>query len=426
MPLESLTISTPAAAGTVLWLITWYLLGFVGYALVFAAVGALVSRQEDVAGRDHAGTHVRDRRVRAGRVDPARRSRQQPGRPLSMIPMFAPTLMPMRLAMGGVPAWQVAVAVAGVLVLIPLLVGCPAGSTATRYPRRRPGEAARRLAHGLASAPTAASADPRRAAVRTNVASVRSGATGAGVHPVRRPVTGPPDRGSGRTAPVGRRRGSRRSRPPEPAGTALADRVPTIPNMISFARLLGVPLFLWLYLVPTGPHRGGGARLGGTSDWVDGYLARRLNQVSRLGELMDPLADRLYILATVIAFTIGAWCPGCSPRRCCPGRCMVGCLLVLRRSGYAPPPVHYLGKTATFILLFAFPTLLLATRCARGDLLLRQRLGTGLVGPRALLGGRRVLPHPDRRCGTGARGSGSRSGRLGAAVGSGPEPAVRG
>ena len=82
-------------------------------------------------------------------------------------------------------------------------------------------------------------------------------------------------------------------------------RIMTIPNLISFARLLGVPVFLYLLL---GPHADTAAvivlAVGGTSDWVDGYLARRLNQVSRLGELMDPLADRLYILATLVAFTI--------------------------------------------------------------------------------------------------------------------------
>ena len=140
------------------------------------------------------------------------------------------------------------------------------------------------------------------------------------------------------------------------------DRVLTIPTMISFARLLGVPLFLWLYL---GAHQTGIAvavlAIGGTSDWIDGYLARRLHQVSRLGELMDPLADRLYILATVIAFTIGGVVPWVfTAVLLARDVVMIGCLAVLRRAGYAPPPVHYLGKTATFILLFAFPVLLLA------------------------------------------------------------------
>jgi len=139
-------------------------------------------------------------------------------------------------------------------------------------------------------------------------------------------------------------------------------RVLTVPNLISFARLAGVPLFLYLFL---GPHAYAAAvvvlALGGTSDWVDGYLARRLHQVSRLGQLLDPLADRLYILATLVAFTVGRvvpwWFTAALLLR---ELVLLVSLAVLRRYGYGPPPVHYLGKTATFILLMAFPVLLLA------------------------------------------------------------------
>src|SRR5256885_11734958 len=139
-------------------------------------------------------------------------------------------------------------------------------------------------------------------------------------------------------------------------------RILTVPNLISFARLLGVPLFLYLFL---GPHAYAVAVvvlvIGGTSDWVDGYLARRLGQVSRLGELLDPLADRLYILATLIAFTVGRVVPWWfTVALLLRDAMMIGVLAVLRRYGYAPPAVHYLGKTATFILLFGFPVLLLA------------------------------------------------------------------
>src|SRR5262245_38640195 len=84
----------------------------------------------------------------------------------------------------------------------------------------------------------------------------------------------------------------------------MSGRILTVPNAISFARLLGVPLFLYLLLVA---HADVAAvvvlAVGGTTDWVDGYVARRLDQVSKLGELLDPLADRLYILATLLAFT---------------------------------------------------------------------------------------------------------------------------
>ncbi|MDG4831023.1 CDP-alcohol phosphatidyltransferase family protein [Solwaraspora sp. WMMD1047] len=139
-------------------------------------------------------------------------------------------------------------------------------------------------------------------------------------------------------------------------------RVITIPNLISFARLLGVPLFLYLFLAT---HADVAAlvvlAVGGTTDWVDGYVARRLRQVSRLGELLDPLADRLYILATLVAFTARELVPWqFTAALLARELLLLGSLAILRRYGYGPPPVHYLGKTATFILLAAFPVLLLA------------------------------------------------------------------
>jgi cardiolipin synthase len=143
---------------------------------------------------------------------------------------------------------------------------------------------------------------------------------------------------------------------------AAAWRILTIPNAISFARLAGVPLFLYLVL---GPRADGWAvavlMIGGTSDWVDGYIARRMRQVSRLGELLDPLADRLYILATLLAFTIRAVVPWqFTAALLLREAVLTVSLVVLRRYGYGPPQVHYLGKTATFLLLAAFPLLLLA------------------------------------------------------------------
>ncbi|MDG4800783.1 CDP-alcohol phosphatidyltransferase family protein [Micromonospora sp. WMMD980] len=155
------------------------------------------------------------------------------------------------------------------------------------------------------------------------------------------------------------------SRGPAPAGdgsTVAADRVLTLPNLISFVRLLGVPLFLWLFLVV---HADVIAvvvlAVGGTSDWVDGWIARRMRQVSRLGELLDPLADRLYILATLLAFTARDVVPWqFTAALLARELLLLGSLGVLRRYGYGPPPVHYVGKTATFLLLAAFPILLLA------------------------------------------------------------------
>jgi cardiolipin synthase len=136
----------------------------------------------------------------------------------------------------------------------------------------------------------------------------------------------------------------------------------TVPNMISFARLVGVPLFLYLFLVVRADAVAVAVlALGGTSDWVDGWIARRLRQVSRLGELLDPLADRLYILATLVAFTVRSVVPWQFTAALLAREVfMGGVLILLRRYGHGPPPVHYVGKTATFILLAAFPLLLLA------------------------------------------------------------------
>jgi len=141
-----------------------------------------------------------------------------------------------------------------------------------------------------------------------------------------------------------------------------SDRILTIPNVISLVRLLGVPVFLYLFLVERADAVAVAVlAVGGTTDWVDGYLARRLGQVSRIGELLDPLADRLYILATLVAFTAREIVPWpFAAALLAREAVLLACLAVLRTRGFGPMPVHYVGKTATFILLAAFPMLLLA------------------------------------------------------------------
>jgi cardiolipin synthase len=139
-------------------------------------------------------------------------------------------------------------------------------------------------------------------------------------------------------------------------------RILTAPNLISIARLAGVPLFLYLFLVAEQQVAALVVlAVGGTTDWLDGWLARRLGQVSRFGELLDPVADRLYILATLVAFVareLVPW-PFAAALLAREAVLLMG-LGLLRRTGHGPPPVHYAGKTATFILLAAFPVLLLA------------------------------------------------------------------
>ena len=148
----------------------------------------------------------------------------------------------------------------------------------------------------------------------------------------------------------------------QPAPDDVSRRVWTVPNVLSMLRLAGVPLFLYLIFVS---ERYGWAILllmaSGISDYLDGLIARRWGSFTRLGQLLDPLADRLYILATLLALVARDglplwWALSLIGRDVA----LSGFLPVLRSRGYGPLPVHFLGKAATFTLLFAFPMLLAA------------------------------------------------------------------
>jgi ABC-2 type transport system permease protein len=118
----TLHLAVSAAASTIIWVVIWFVLGFSAYALAFAAVGALVSRQEDVASTiTPVLMFLIIGYVLGISVLPSSPNSSFMAA-LSMIPLFAPTMMPMRIAMTGVPAWQLTVAVGGMVVLIPLLV----------------------------------------------------------------------------------------------------------------------------------------------------------------------------------------------------------------------------------------------------------------------------------------------------------------
>lgn len=136
----------------------------------------------------------------------------------------------------------------------------------------------------------------------------------------------------------------------------------TLPNALSVLRLLGVPLFLYLLL---GPHADGWAivvlMVSGVTDYLDGKLARLLNQTSKLGALLDPAADRLYVLSTLIAFVLRDVVPWWLAALIVARDLVLLCTVpLLRGRGLRVLPVHYLGKAATFCLLYAFPLLLLA------------------------------------------------------------------
>src|SRR5579863_10673852 len=164
----------------------------------------------------------------------------------------------------------------------------------------------------------------------------------------------------------------------ETAGAAQAgDRVLTIPNGISVARLLGVPLFLWLVLGPRTATADAWAVgvliVSAISDWLDGKIARALGQESRLGQVLDPAADRLYIAATLIGLAvrgiIGWWLVGLLAAR----ELAVGvALAALRRRGFGTLQVSFVGKAATLCVLYAFPLLFLGAHA--GDVALVTRV----------------------------------------------------
>jgi cardiolipin synthase len=149
----------------------------------------------------------------------------------------------------------------------------------------------------------------------------------------------------------------------DPMQTATANSNWTIPNALSGLRLLGVPVFFWLIV---GPQNDGIALvvliISSFTDWLDGYLARRLNQFSRLGELLDPLADRLYVVAALAALYIRGllplWVVATLILR---DVAMSGLLIYLKRFGITGVPVHFVGKAATMNLLYALPLILLGT-----------------------------------------------------------------
>ena len=145
-----------------------------------------------------------------------------------------------------------------------------------------------------------------------------------------------------------------------PVPTDLSSRVLTVPNLLSFLRLALVPVFLillvrredaWALLV---------LAVASLTDFLDGAIARKFNQITRLGQLLDPAADRLYIFAALIGL---AW------RDLVPwwivlvvvGRdvFLLGLGVVLANHGFGPLPVHQLGKAATFCLFYALPMIML-------------------------------------------------------------------
>jgi len=151
--------------------------------------------------------------------------------------------------------------------------------------------------------------------------------------------------------PQGRRHQTR-----EPQG-----RVLTVPNALSVVRLVLVPVFLWLLLVE---HADGWATgilmFSGASDWADGKIARMMNQSSRLGELLDPAVDRIYMITVPIALALRHFVPWWFVIVLIARDAVLAATLpALRSRGLTALPVTYIGKGATFGLMSGFPLILL-------------------------------------------------------------------
>ncbi len=159
----------------------------------------------------------------------------------------------------------------------------------------------------------------------------------------------------------------------------VSGRLLTIPNALSMLRLVGLPFFLWAIVSERDLLAFVILLLSGLTDYLDGKIARRFHMESRLGQFLDPVADRLYILTTLLGLAwreiIPVWLVVALLAR---EAVMALMLLYLRTRGQTGLPVHFVGKAATFNLLCAFPFLLLADRTDwLGDL--TRPVGWGLA-----------------------------------------------
>jgi cardiolipin synthase (CMP-forming) len=149
------------------------------------------------------------------------------------------------------------------------------------------------------------------------------------------------------------------TRDPGPEDTGL-DRVVTVPNAITALRLACVPVFVWLLF---GEHRQTDAAVLlavlGATDWVDGFLARRWHQVSTLGKVLDPLADRVLVGTAVISVMVYGAVPLWFGLATVAREVLVsGAVLLLASLGAERIDVLWVGKAGTFGLMVAYPSFL--------------------------------------------------------------------
>ncbi len=138
------------------------------------------------------------------------------------------------------------------------------------------------------------------------------------------------------------------------------DRVATIPNAISLLRLMCVPVFLWL-LFGRENRLGAALLLGGlgATDWVDGYIARHFDQVSNLGKVLDPIADKVLLVVGMVAILIDGSVPAIIAIPAIVREAAVSlAVIVLAAMGARRIDVTWWGKAGTFLMMTAFPLFL--------------------------------------------------------------------
>jgi cardiolipin synthase (CMP-forming) len=141
-------------------------------------------------------------------------------------------------------------------------------------------------------------------------------------------------------------------------------RIATVPNAITLVRLLCIPLYLWL-LFARDDRQNAAWLLGalGATDWVDGWIARRFDQVSEFGKVFDPTADRLLFIVGVGAMIVDGAGPPLWFSVAVIAREVIlgGALVLFTAAGMERFPVTWFGKAGTFGLLFAFPFFLMGS-----------------------------------------------------------------
>jgi len=171
--------------------------------------------------------------------------------------------------------------------------------------------------------------------------------------------------------------------PSEPSEEEGLGRILTVPNLITLVRLACIPVFLWLLF---GAHRQTAAAILlavlGATDWVDGHVARRFHQVSTLGKVLDPVADRILVGTSVIAIIVYGAVPVWFGVATVAREAVVSvAVLVLASLGAKRIDVLWVGKAGTFALMFSYPAFLLGHGTAHWQTPIRDIAWvTGLIG----------------------------------------------